>query len=201
LSHSTLASLPSFRIAPLFPVLLALALATASPLLAEPAAAQQETSDDVIADQPAADEGWSVKGGVGLTENPDTFLLNFEAQRTVGDWLAVGPMVQLGFDDDWTFVAPTLNATIRPFHFSGEGWERIVPYGFAGAGIGIIDNDDAPNDKTSVGFLIDLGTGLEFRITERVYLGSQVMFNFLPQQTSGQKFFFSWQVAGLRYAF
>lgn len=170
-------------------------------LFLAPAASAQRDPEVAVADRPAADEGWSVKGGLGFTADPETFLVNLEAQKTIGDWLAVGPMVQLGFDDDWTIFAPTLNATVRPFHFTSDGWDRIVPYAFVGAGLGVLHDDDARNDETSAGFLIDLGTGLEFRVTEHVYLGSQVMFDFLPKQTQGQKFVFAWQIGGLRYAF
>lgn len=177
------------------------ALAAMVPALLPEKVSAQDATGDPIARRPAADEGWSVKGGLGFTANPDTFLMNLEAQRTIGDWLAIGPMLQLGFDDHWTFAAPTLDATVRPFHFSGEGWERIVPYAFVGAGVGILHDDDARGDDTSAGLLIDVGGGIEFRVTEHVYLVTQMMFDFLPEQTQGQKFVYAWQVGGLRYAF
>ena len=50
-------------------------------------------------------------------------------------------------------------------------------------------------------FLINFGFGLEYQLTQSLFLGSQMMFNFLPKDTLGENFFYSWQIVGARVAF
>lgn len=168
----------------------------------------RETSDgerdgigDPISNPGGPDEGWSARAGIGFTANPTTFLMNLEAQYAFDDWIAVGPMLQLGLDDHYAIVAPTLNVTFKYADLPGRDFDRLVPYTFGGMGFAVIDDDRARNDKTSTGFMIDLGAGVEYQLTDNLFLGTQVMFDFLPQQTQGQKFIFAWQIGGLRYAF
>ncbi len=49
--------------------------------------------------------------------------------------------------------------------------------------------------------MIDFGVGIEYEISERFFIGTQMMFNFLPEKTLDEEFFFSWQIAGVRLAF
>lgn len=170
------------------------------------AAAQVHSSSapgDPISEPGGPDMGWSARAGLGFTANPTTFLLNFEAPYSFNEWLAVGPMLQVGIDeeDDYTIVAPTMNVMLKYPDLRGTGFDRVVPYAFAGLGLAVIDDDNANNDKTSTGFLIDVGAGVEYQLTDRLFLGTQMMFDFLPSQTQGQHFIFAWQVGGLRYAF
>jgi len=177
----------------------ALGLAGALALMTAGAGIAQEPPRDDAGGSMATRSGWSARAGVGFTADPDTFLLNFELPYDVAPWVAVGPMLQLGLKDDYTIAAPSLNATVKP-PLSGP-LERLMPYGFAGVGLAVIDDDDEPRDDTDAGFMIDVGAGLEYRLTERVFVGTQVMFDFLPDETNGQEFIFGWQIAGLRYAF
>lgn len=146
-------------------------------------------------------EGWSARAGIGFTGNPSTFLLNFEAPYAFNPWVALGPMIQVGLDDDYTITAPTLNATVKFPDFLGPAFDRVVPYALGGLGLAVIENEDAPNDKRSVGFLIDFGLGVEYQLSDRLFVGTQMMFDIMPKQTQGQKFIYAWQIGGLRYAF
>lgn len=177
-------------------------------LATEIASAQVESSsttgDDSpgyrISDPGGPAEGWSARLGAGFTAGPDTFLLNFEAPYAFNEWIAVGPMLQLGLDDDHTIAAPTLNVTLKYPELPGV-FDRVIPYAFGGLGLAVIKDDRARNDDTSVGFLIDVGMGAEYQLSDRVFVGTQMMLDFLPKQTQGQKFIFAWQIGGLRYAF
>ncbi|MEZ4282346.1 MAG: outer membrane beta-barrel protein [Myxococcota bacterium] len=186
-------------------------LVAAGLLVAHPAAAQagMETSrafetsapGSGISDPGGPDTGWSARAGIGFTGNPSTFLMNFEAPYAFNEWIALGPMLQLGLDDDYTFAAPTLNTTVKFPNFLGPAFDRVVPYALGGLGLAVIENEDAPNDKRSVGFLIDFGFGVEYQLSDRLFVGTQMMFDFMPKQTQGQKFIYAWQIGGLRYAF
>ncbi len=157
-----------------------------------PATSQEE-------DQPST--GWSLRAGVGFIDDPTAALLNFEAPYAFDRRVSVGPMLQVGLDKDNTIIAPTLNLTVTIPDLPGEDWDRIKPFGFLGIGFAYIKDDNRRNDNSSTGFLVDFGFGLEYQLSESLFVGSQMTFNFLPETTLGQNFFYSWQVGGLRLAF
>ena len=154
---------------------------------------------------PAPDEGplsgWSVRAGIGFIDDPTAFLVNVELPYAFDRWVAVGPMFQIGLDDNNTIVAPTLNLSVGIPDLPGEDFDALRPYGFAGVGFAWIEDDNRRNDDSSAGFLVNFGFGLELEVTRHFYVGSQMSFNFLPERTLGQDFFYAWQVGGLRLAF
>jgi len=149
----------------------------------------------------SGDPGWSAKAGLGFTSDPTTFLMDFELAYTFDRWVSAGTMLQVGLEDDITLVAPTLNVGVRIPEMPGEAFDRIHPYGTVGIGFLVIEDDGEPNDKRSAGFLINVGAGVEFQLSQSVYLYSQMIFNFLPKRTQDEKFIYAWPVAGLRIAF
>jgi len=145
--------------------------------------------------------GWSLRAGIGFIDDPTALLLNFEAPYALDQWVSVGPGIQVGIDDNNTVIAPTLNLTVTIPDLPGEDFDRLKPYGIIGVGFAYIADDNRPNDDDSAGFLIDFGVGLEYQLSENFFIGTQMMFNFLPETTLGQNFFYSWQVGGIRIAF
>jgi len=194
-----------FRIA----VLLGLSLATLTTAIPNSSAAQDwgdETEDSwssptTFEDETSPSTGWSLRAGIGFIDDPTALLLNFEIPYAFDQWVSVGPMIQVGIDDNNTIVAPTVNLTVTVPDLPGEDYDRIKPFGFIGIGFAYIEDDNRRNDDSSAGFLIDFGFGLEYQLSENLFIGSQMMFNFLPETTLGQNFFYSWQVGGLRLAF
>lgn len=145
--------------------------------------------------------GWSFRGGIGFTADPGTLLLNFELPYAFDRWVSAGPMLQVGIDDHDLIVAPTANVIVRVPDLPGEALDRVHPYALVGIGFAVIEDDNRRGDNSSAGFLIDFGVGLEVQLSEHLYLGSQMMFNFLPEETLDEDFFYSWQVGGVRIAF
>lgn len=145
--------------------------------------------------------GWSLRVGLGFIGDPTAFLLNFEVPYAFDRWVSAGPMVQVGLDDNNTVVAPSLNVTVRVPDLPGSDYDRIHPFGFVGIGFAYIEDDNRNGDNSSFGFLVNFGLGLEYQVSENLALGSQMMFNFLPEETLEQHFFYSWQVLGARIAF
>lgn len=194
-----------FRIAALLCLSLAM-LATAVP---NPSAAQDwgNESDESWSNPTTRQDGiesstgWSFRAGIGFIDDPTAFLLNFEAPYALDQWVSVGPMIQAGIDDNNTVVAPTVNLTVKIPDLPGEDYDRVKPFGFIGIGFAYIEDDNRRNDDSSAGFLIDFGFGLEYQVSDSLFVGSQMMFNFLPETTLGQNFFYSWQVGGVRLAF
>ncbi|MFO0689898.1 MAG: outer membrane beta-barrel protein [Myxococcota bacterium] len=192
-------------------------------LLAAPLAQAQDWGDDSSEDwsspQPAqpsprttsssgasrsrnAAAGWSFQGGIGFTADPDTFLMNFEAPYAFNRWFSFGPAMQVGINDHRTIVAPTGNLRLTIPDLPGRAFDRVHPYAIAGMGFAVIDNDTNGRDNSAAtGFLIDFGAGVEYQVSEKVFLGTQMIFNVLPDQVKGEHFYFAWQLGGIRFAF
>lgn len=174
-----------------------------------------DSNDDWAAPQPAespapspsstnrpAPPGWSIQTGFGFTADPDTFLINLDAPYAFNDWIAFGPAMQIGFTDNRTLVSPTGNLRVTIPDLPGRAFDRVHPYGIAGMGFAVIENDNGRRDgDAAVGFLIDFGAGVEYQVSEKVFLGSQMIFNLLPAEVKREEFYFAWQVAGIRFDF
>lgn len=162
--------------------------------------AQRQTRSNV----PTVQElipGWSIRAGLGFTSDPETLLLDFGVPYAFDRWVSAGPMLQVGIDEHDTIVAPTLDVTVRVPDLPGESLDRLHPYGLVGIGFAVIEDDNRQNDNVSVGFLVHFGVGLEYQVSDHLYLDSQMKFNFLPEETLDVDFFYSWQVGGVRIAF
>jgi hypothetical protein len=152
--------------------------------------------------QPVATlSGWSLRGGIGFTEGPDSLLLGFELPYAFDQWVSAGPMLQVGIDSENTIVAPSANVTITIADLPGKALDRFKPFVSIGLGFAVIGDDDRQNANTGVGFLIPVGFGVEYPVSDRLSLGSHMTLNFLPEETLNQEFWFSWQVGTIRVAF
>jgi len=145
--------------------------------------------------------GWSFQTGIGFTADPETFLLNFEAPYAFNEWISAGPMLQVGLEKDHTIVAPAGNLRLTVPDLPGRAFDRLHPYVFGGMGFAYLEKDKGRNDGDGVGFLVDTGFGVEYQVSQKVFLGSQMMFNFLPKETKNEGFYYAWQIAGIRFAF
>lgn len=144
---------------------------------------------------------WSLRAGVGFTIDPNTFLMNFEVPYRFDQYVSLGPMVQVGVEEQRLLVAPTANLTLTIPNLPGESLDRFHPNIFGGIGFAVIENDKRGGDKKSAGFLVNAGFGLDYQLSEHLSIGSRMIFNFLPERTLEQKFWYSWEVAGIRLAF
>lgn len=145
--------------------------------------------------------GWSFRAGLGFIDDPNALLLNFEAPYAFDHWVSAGPTLQVGIEDHNTIIAPTAAVTVSIPDLPGSDFDNLHPYGLVGIGFAYIEDDNRRNDNSSAGFLINFGIGLEYQVSERFSISSQMMFNFLPEETLDEDFFYSWQVGGVRIAF
>lgn len=144
---------------------------------------------------------WSVRGGLGFTDDPDSFLLNADIERFVRDEVTVGLAIQLGVDDDYVIVSPML---FTRFVFDLTGFEnefvkRLQPFGQAGAGITHIDVDLPGKDRDGTDFLLSIGAGFDYKLNAPLSLGTRMLVNIVPGEVLGERIYFSWEVVSLRY--
>ena len=147
----------------------------------------------------------SIEAGFGFTADPDSFLLGFALPWSVTDEISVGPLLQLGLDDDYTIIAPTLNARYA-FDLSTADHievQRLRPHIEMGFGFAYATLDDVPSfvDDDDIDFMMNFGIGAEYRIARSWSLGSRMRFNIIPGDLFRENFIYSWEVAGLRYQF
>ena len=119
-----------------------------------------------------------------------------------GNGFAAGPAIQFGIDDHFLLVSPTVFGRYG-FDLSGvsqKQLQRLTPYVQTGMGFTYIE-EGRRNTRDEADFLINLGVGADYALTDHVSVGSRMLFNFLPDKVVGQGFYYSWQVASLRYRF
>lgn len=156
--------------------------------------------DPAAPDAPARDDsptsGWGFKGGIGFTDGPDAFLMGFEGDYAFTREFRAGPLLQLATSDDTTIVAPTVNFKFFvPLPDAPEAVERFHPFLQTGLGFAYVERERRRHhDDDEVGFLMNAGFGFDYMVTDRFGLGSHMLFNMLPEDTAGERFFFSWQV-------
>ena len=158
-------------------------------------------SGGIAASGYAPSSGWSLKAGIGFTVDPDQFLMNFEVPYHFDQYVSVGPMIQVGLADHRSTVAPTANLTLTIPDLPGNSLDRFRPNLFAGIGFAVIENKDRGGDNQSAGFLVNAGFGIDYVVSERLSIGSRMIFNFLPERTLDEKFFYSWELGGIRVSF
>jgi len=148
----------------------------------------------------------SIETGIGFTSDPSTFLLAAELPIQVAPDVEVGPLLQLGVGDDRLIVAPTVNARYsfllsRYVKNNRPVWDRLRPIAHAGLGFAYLEHDRPVNDDDDLGFLFNLGAGIQYEWTDRLAFGTRMTFNVMPTKVLDDRFFFSWQLAQLRYRF
>ena len=144
---------------------------------------------------------WAFRAGMGFTNDPNDFLLNFELPYRFDRYVSAGPMLQVGLEDNRFLIAPTMNLTLTAANLFKGGMARFEPNVFGGIGFAVINNDDRGGDTQASGFLANVGFGLDYLLSDRVSVGSRMTFNFLPGKTLDERFFYSWEIVGVKLNF
>lgn len=162
-----------------------------------------DDSDPYRAQSRSGSTGVSVRGAFGFTVDPETFEMGVGFPIRIVEDVAFTPHLLMGFDDDDTIVAPSLNLEVAfPLGDGGDDiMDRLSPYLQGGIGFAYIDRDRGGDNDDEIGFLLTPGLGIEYRITDNLHIGTNARFNVLPKETAGEHFFFSWEFFSVRIAF
>jgi hypothetical protein len=160
------------------------------------AAANDPSAPGFPARDNAAEYDWGIRGGIGFTADPEAFLMGLEAEYSLTRDLRIGPLLQIATEDETTIVAPTANLKfLVPMPENAKGLARLHPFFQGGLGFAYVEKErDGRHDEDDVGFLVNAGFGCDYMLTDRFGVGSNLLFNVLPAETAGERFFFSWQV-------
>lgn len=143
---------------------------------------------------------FSLRGGIGFTADPGTFLMTVEMPWHIDELVSIGPMFQLGVSDDEVYFAPTLGLYLHP-RLTGD-LEPFHPYGHVGFGLAYLDKDDrGPRDGEDADFQFTAGLGVEYELRKDFLMGTGLLFNVIPDGVVGEEFIFGWQVLTFRHSF
>jgi opacity protein-like surface antigen len=138
--------------------------------------------------------------GLGLqSDTPDgtAFALGASGDYYINQGFSIGPLLQMGFTDDLFQLGLTAQAK---YTFDLKEIPALKPHIEAGLGF-IYANLDRPRgsvDDTS--FLIPLGVGAEYKLTNSISLDNTFLFNFTDLGVQDTNFFFTWLI-GLKFRF
>jgi len=139
--------------------------------------------------------------GLGLQANtPDgtAFALGLGGDYYISQGFSIGPLIQLGFTGDLFQFGLTGQAK---YTFDLREIPALKPHIEAGLGFIYADLDRSRGrSEDDVSFLIPLGAGAEYRLTDSISLDTTFLFNFTDLDVRDKSFFFTWLV-GLRYRF
>ncbi len=142
--------------------------------------------------------------GLGITRDPSADLLAAAADFHLAELWTWGPAVEVGVDDDFTLVAPMVQfKRYFPIDTTKEFASRLLPFPQAGAGVAFLDVDpDGPNPGADdEGLLLSVGGGVRYMFNDKLGLGTQVQFNYLPGEVLDERTYASWQIAQLVLTF
>jgi opacity protein-like surface antigen len=140
------------------------------------------------------------EAGLGLqagTPDNTAFALGFSGDYYFTQGLSVGPLLQFGFTGDLFQFGVTGQAK---YTFDLKEIPALKPHVEAGIGFIYADLDRRGRSEDDVSFLIPLGIGAEYRLTNSISLDTNFLFNFTNLDVQDKNFFFTWLV-GLRYRF
>ena len=141
--------------------------------------------------------------GVGLGLQADTpdgtvFALGVSGDYYLTPEFSIGPLLQMGFTDDLFQLGLSAQAK---YAFDLAEIPELKPH--IEGGIGFIYSDldwRSRRDEDDVSFLIPLGIGAEYRLTNSISLDTTFLFNFTNLDVRDENFFFTWLV-GLKFPF
>jgi len=172
-------------------------------LVIAPIAAQAQSGN------PGADHKWSVGTGIGFASSigvnrfsQSGFLWQLDGQYRLTDAFSIGGFMQ---------VAPVTGGTVFSiaadgrYHFgflrsqSNDFFNKLTPY--VGFGFGLAHFGSDFSFYSDNGALFSFIAGMEYDLTDHVALTSDMRFNAIAGNSSGDSFYYSWQLIGARYRF
>lgn len=139
-------------------------------------------------------------GGLGLqaaTPDGTAFALGFTGDYYLTQGFSIGPLLQMGFTGDLFQLGFTGQAK---YTFDIKEIPALKPHIQAGIGFIYSNLDRDGGHEEDVSFLIPLGIGTEYRLTNSVSLDTTFLFNFTNLDVRDNHFFFTWLV-GVKYRF
>jgi len=138
--------------------------------------------------------------GLGLAgDTPDgtAFALGFSGDYYLTQEFSIGPLLQMGFTGDLFQLGLTAQAK---YTFDLPQLPALKPHVEAGIGFIYADLDRPRGGEDDTSFLIPIGLGAEYKLSNRISLDTTLLFNFTDLNVRDENFFITWLI-GVKYPF
>jgi hypothetical protein len=142
--------------------------------------------------------------GFYANDDDDGFLLNFEGTYHIDESWSAGVDFQLGFDDDFVLLSMPFYGQYDFGNIPGDipVFSDMHPFARLGMGFTYADFDPSgPGSFDDTGFLFVIGGGLSYPLNESVSIDTRMQFNITTNDLFRDDYYFSWEMASLRYRF
>jgi hypothetical protein len=129
------------------------------------------------------------------TPDSTAFGVAFNADYFLNQNFSIGPLLQFGVTDDFFQFGPTVQ-----LKYTYDLDQRLIATLQAGIGFLYAELERRGPDRDDTSFLIPLGPGLEYRLTDDISIGGTLLFNFTDLNVRNENFFVS-LLGGLRVRF
>lgn len=145
----------------------------------------------------AAPRDTTLPVGVGMTFGPSGVMLGASLDFNIDKMITFGPSLQYSFDDDLGL----LSATGQLKYYLPVGDKKdptILPYATIGVGFASIDKQGGSSDS---GMLVNVGGGVRLLTGEHYRIGSEIRWNYLPDDIAGEDSYISLELVQVVIAF
>jgi hypothetical protein len=134
--------------------------------------------------------------GIGMTFGPSAPMLGATLDFPLDKQITFGPSLQYAFEDDLSLLSVT--GQLKYYFQLEEGRPKLQPYGTFGAGLASIDKDGISGDE---GLVVNVGGGLRLLTGDHYSLGSELRWNWLPDDLGREDSYFSWEIVHVVISF
>jgi hypothetical protein len=137
---------------------------------------------DVAAEDAGAPRHTTLPIGIGMTFSPTSVLLGAGLDFNLDKQISFGPSLQYGLDDDTSLLSAT--GQLKYYLPSGEKEPKLLPYLTMGVGVAI-----------------NIGAGARLLTGEQYRIGSELRWNYLPDDLAGEDSYFSLELVQVVISF
>jgi hypothetical protein len=127
----------------------------------------------------------------GYTADGTAFALGLSGDYFLTNALSIGPLLQMGFTGDLFQLG--LTAQLK-YTFDLPEIPALKPRVEVGIGFIYADLDQPGGSVDDTNFLIPLGLGAEYKLSDRISLDTTLLFNFTDLDVRDESFFITWLV-------
>jgi len=117
---------------------------------------------------------WAVGGNLGYAQEPGLFAMQALVDYYVTDEVGIGPLAQFGINGRDNFFG--ISGQVRYSALLARN-NVVRPYGTLGIGYAEFRVDDLFKGEQKAAFLLPVGGGFEFKLTDDLALDANVLFN------------------------
>lgn len=134
--------------------------------------------------------------GIGMTFGPSAPMLAAALDFPIDKQITFGPSLQYAFEDDLTLMSVT--GQLKYYFQSDERKAKFLPYATFGAGLASIDKEGRSGDS---GFLANFGAGVRFLTGDHYRVGSELRWNWLPDDVGDEDRYWSLELVQVVISF